>query len=83
MIREQRGWILKSRVAGHLRSDVLSVEDIERLSGSKELGGKPSSLGGRKQEVPRPGLDQWSRSCRQVAWNVRRSYVVGDLDLPC
>lgn len=56
--------MLKSRVAGHLRSDFFSVEDIERLSGNKELGGKPSSLGGREQEVPRPGLDQkqWSRS---------------------
>lgn len=64
MIGEQRGWMLKSRVAGHLRSDFFSVKDIERLSGNKELGGKPSSLGGREQEVPRPGLDQkqWSRS---------------------
>lgn len=55
---------MKSRVAGYLRSNVLSVEDIEGLSGSKELGGKPSSLGGREQEVPRPGLDQkqWSKS---------------------
>lgn len=86
MVREHRKWVLKSRAAGQLRGDVLSVKDIKRLSGSKEQGGKPSRLERREQEMPRAGLDQGpvvQEPRRHVAWSVRRSFVMGDLDHSC
>lgn len=49
---------MKTRATWHLRGDVLSVEDIKKLSGSKKQGGKPNRLEGREQELPRAGLDQ-------------------------
>lgn len=73
---------MKSRAAGHLRGEVFSVQEVERLPGSKGRGGGPNRMGGGG---PSSGLDQglWSRSHKDVAWSVKRSCVVGDLSLPC